>query len=78
MGGIDVMFDDVEGEVIEPAEGPDDKREKGGGFEIGMLGEEDGGSEEAEKEKEDPFELYPAGIGKVFHKISVTAPAWSG
>lgn len=62
------MFDDVEGEIVKAAKGPDDEREKGGGFEVGMLGEEDDGGEEAEKEKEEAFDFNPARVSEIFHR----------
>lgn len=63
VGWIDIVFDDVKGEVVKAAEGPDDEGEKRDGFEIGMFGEEDGGGEEAEEEEKDAFDFNPAGVG---------------
>jgi len=39
--GIDVMFDNVEGEIVGAGEGPDGEGEEGGEFEGGVIEEDD-------------------------------------
>src|SRR5204863_2501893 len=39
VGGVDVFFNDVEGEVVGAGEGPDDQGDEHGGFEGGRIGQ---------------------------------------
>lgn len=61
VGGIDVMLDDVEGEVVGAGEGPDGDEEQEGDFEGGGGEEDAGGGEEASEEEEEGFEVEELG-----------------
>jgi hypothetical protein len=65
--GIDVVFDDVEGEVVEAAEAPNRNGEQDGGFEMRVFEQEQDGGEEADEQEEEAFEFNPGGVGEVGH-----------
>jgi hypothetical protein len=65
IGGIYVMLDDVEGEVIGAGEGPDGDSQQEGEFEGGEFKENGGRRDEAGEEEEEAFEIDDAGVGQV-------------
>lgn len=69
VAGIDVVFDDVEGKVVEPAEAPDRDAEQQRGFQFQVFGEQERRGENPHDEEQDAFEFDPAGIGEVFHGV---------
>lgn len=54
--GVDIVLDDIEGEVVGAAEGPDRDAEENRGGDIGRLEEEQGGGEETQDQKENAFD----------------------
>ena len=67
VGGIDILFDDVEGEVVEAAEAPDHQGQIEQGVPRGIFEIENGGAGEANEEEKRGLEFHPDGVGEVFH-----------
>lgn len=67
VGGIDVVFDDVEGEVVGPAEGPNGDGEEDGGLEGSVQIEYQARRQEAEEDEQGEFEPQDAGAFDVGH-----------
>src|SRR3954451_4428601 len=67
VGGVDVVLDDVEGEVVGAAEAPDGQGEEGEVLEGEDFEEEGGGGEEAGDQEEDGLEVEEFGVGEVGH-----------
>src|SRR6476661_7225356 len=62
---VDVMFDDVEGEVVEAAETPDGDREKYRMAQSMILHQQEDGGKQAKNEEQHPFEFDDIWIGEI-------------
>jgi len=61
------MFDHVKGKIIEPAKAPHREEEQKGHFQARLLENEQKRRQNPEQQKKNTLELYPCGIGKIFH-----------
>ncbi len=75
---VDVAFEDVEGEVVEAAEGPDGDGEEDGEFECGAVEHEKNGGEQAQEQEEESFGFDPVRVSEVAHGESVRLGGGSG
>ncbi len=69
-GRVDVVLDDVKGEVVEAAEAPDTNDQQERDSERRLLQNEEGARKQAHQEEEGAFEFDPGGIREVFGQIS--------
>ncbi len=64
---VHVMFDDVEGEIIEPAETPDTNRQQHANLKGWSFQDQQDRGDQADDQEQDAFEFDHAGISEVFH-----------
>ncbi len=67
IGGIDVVFQHVEREVVEAAERPDGDKEQGGYAKRWPLEKQQDRRDHTQEQEENPFRFDPGQVGQVFH-----------
>lgn len=66
-GGIHVVLNHIEGEVVEAAKAPDRDDQQEGNRRTGRVAEQQSRCKDAEEKKEHAFQLDEPGIGEVSH-----------
>jgi hypothetical protein len=65
--GINVVLDDVEGEIVKAAEAPDGNYEQNSDLQTGLLEDEQDGGDDSHDQKEDALQFDPKGVREVLH-----------
>jgi len=71
VAGVNVMLDDVEGEIVEPAETPHTNRQQYSNFHGRCFEDQQERGTKADDQKQYALELDQARVGEVFHGAKI-------